>query len=166
MRASAQAKNVNKNPHMENRNITPIAQLVLQGLNEVLIENDKNKIKRKQSKPETARFKLKFWYLDGNCSTHYSYDYDYIYPDGIKTKVHNEKRGLYKLLTLIGKNKEADTFISAIVWINLSSDLSTETGRYDFCIAKSTRGSSGRTHPNLKFESGKVITQYLEKPLR
>lgn len=127
----------------------------------------KKKAKRKQSKPEFARFKLKFWYLDGNTSVHYSYDYTYRYPNGQQITVYDEHRGFWLLIKHIRELKAQDLFKTCVIWSNNDDcNLSTDSGRYDYCVAKSYRQRDGRTHPNLVFIENKENNLLLPLGLR
>lgn len=120
------------------------------------INKAQQKKKRSQFKPDYARLKLKFFYRDGNHSVHYSYDFIYRYENGAKTKVSDEELGYVKLLKLIQKQREADTFITAVIWANVSDNLSTDSGRYDYEIVKAVRGKEPVLNKAVRFHKGKL----------
>lgn len=83
---------------------------------------------RKQFKPQFARFKLKFYYLDGNASVHYSYDFYHQYIGGVKKRIDDESLGFAKLLNCIKKNE--GKYLSAIIWCTTCPKKSTDENKY------------------------------------
>lgn len=116
---------------------------------------------RKQFKPMFARFKLKFYYLDGNASVHYSYDFYHSYTAGVKKRIDDESLGFSKLLLCIQKNE--GKYLSAVIWATLCEKKSTEENKYQTQIFKHVRNGNAETNKNLKFnENGNVIVNLLK----
>ena len=118
------------------------------------VTDHRAKIKRKQYKPEFARFKLKFYWRDGNSSVHYSYDFLFRYTDGVRRTVTDEQLGYSKLVQCIHKNK--DLYITAVIWANVSNDISTDTGTYDVEVLKSIRNRDAKVNPLMIFRHDKL----------
>jgi len=100
-----------------------------------------NKHKRTTKKPAYARFKLRFWYIDGNGSVMYSYDYYNRHDDQSKWTILDEREGFMFLWRHVQKQIKADSFITAEIYMCLT-DTSTKTKNYDFAIAKFVRHRS------------------------
>lgn len=157
--------NMNTQNTSPDHNTTHIGALLTQGIIQYREEAKRYQVQRKSERPEFARFKLKIWWRDGNENVFYSYDYDYFYPDGKKTRRDDEQRGLWKLLKEIGEQKELDNIKTAMIWMSFDERPATISSSYDFCIAKSLRGQNGKKLPELKFENGKVNMNLLRESL-
>lgn len=92
---------------------------------------------RKQFKPMFARFKLKMYYLDGNASVHYSYDFYHSYLGGVKKRIDDEALGFSKLLNCI--KKAEGKYITAVIWATLDPKKSTEENKYQTEVFKHIR---------------------------
>lgn len=92
---------------------------------------------RKQFKPQFARFKLKFYYLDGNASVHFSYDFYHSYEGGTKKRIDDEALGFSKLLRCIEKND--GKYLSAVIWATLDKKKSTDESKYQTEVFKHVR---------------------------
>lgn len=111
--------------------------------------------KRAKYVPERARFKLKFWYRDGNESVHYSYDHFYRMYGGVKERMQDEQQGLTKLLRLIKKNE--GKFIAAVVWCVMHDDTTVMTSKYNFEVIKYVHNRDPKIHRMIQFEKGKLV---------
>lgn len=94
-------------------------------------------VKRQQFIPLYARFKLKFYYIDGNSSVHYSYDMFHQYIGGEKKRVTDEQVGLSKLIRCV--DHTAGKYVTAVIWACLADETATETARYDCQVVKFIR---------------------------
>lgn len=119
------------------------------------------KVKRKQFQPEFARFKLKFYYKDGNQSVHYSYDFYYTTENGERKKIHDESDGWLKLLRLIEKNK--DLFICAMIWCKLGDDTNVRAGGYNNECAKFKANGSVSINTSIGWRHGRMDWQLFNK---
>jgi len=118
------------------------------------------KIKRKKFKPPNARFKLKFWYLDGYESCHWSYDFFYKYTDGVKDRIEDEENGLLKLIRCV--NKFRDKFVTAIIWCTLSETKDTNEANYNHEICKWVRNKKPKSSNLVQFKKGKLQIELLK----
>jgi len=158
--------NMNTENTPSDLNTQHISSLLQQGLINYRQEVQRYQKGRECERPDFSRFKLKIWWRDGNDNVFFSYDYDYHYPNGIKTrKSDDEKLGLWKLLKYLGEQKQADTFRTAMIWMSFDTRPATASSSYDFCIAKSLRGQKGKKLPELTFENGKVNMNLLRESL-
>lgn len=92
---------------------------------------------RKQFKPQYARFKLKFYYLDGNASVHYSYDFYHSYTAGVKKRIQDETLGFSKLLNCI--KKAEGKYLSCVIWATLDPSKNTDDNKYQNEVFKHVR---------------------------
>lgn len=109
---------------------------------------------RKQFVPERARFKMKLFYLDGNTSVHYSYDFYHVYTDGVKKRQCDEATGLIKLMRYL--QKVNGKFISAVIWCKLGHDTSTELQAYNCEIVKYVRNREPQIDKRINFVNGQL----------
>ena len=89
--------------------------------------------------PKWARFRMFIQYYNGNAKYH-SFDYTVKQRFGVKKKHKSELIGLTKLIELIHKKTKGKTYRYANIFCNLTSDLSTTTGNYDYLICSITSG--------------------------
>ena len=120
------------------------------------------KEKRKQFKPKHSRFKLKFYYIDGNQSIHYSYDFYYKYTDGVKETVNDEFKGLKTLLRCIKGRR--NTFVTAMIWLTLVKNKKTKMDendgvieRYDIPVVKYVRNRNVLRNPTVEWANNQLI---------
>lgn len=152
-------KNQPPAPNLFGGNTSPLRDIIAQAT--APVRKYQQQVTRKQYVPDYARFKLKFYYLDGNSSTHYSYDSFYVSQDGAKTLKWDEQVGLVKLLRLIETNK--GKYISAVIWCVMNDDTATATAQYNFEIVKYVRNRSPRIHSKINFTSGRLDWRVLHK---
>ena len=86
-----------------------------------------------------ARFRLFVQYYKGNAKYH-SFDYTYKYQYGYKHKVKSELIGLTKLIELMHKKTKGLAYRYANIFCNISSDLNTTTGNFDYLVCSIVSG--------------------------
>jgi len=83
----------------------------------------KNKARRKRytdlKLPDNPRFKLKFWWKDGNATAHFSFDSCNKIIDDSKINFRDEQYGLSKLLRMIERQEYQGKFICCIIFATL-----------------------------------------------
>jgi len=99
---------------------------------------------RKQFKPAFARFKLKFYYLDGNESVHFSYDFYFEYQNGVKKKIEDESLGFSKLLNCIKKNE--GLYKTAMIWATPCTIKNTDDHKYKIEVFKHIRNQNATSN--------------------
>lgn len=145
---------------MKNSNQTRIGNQPLHELLQAATEPARNyskKVKRKQFSPLYARFKLKFYYKDGNCSVHYSYDFYNHTENGEVKKITDENVGWIKLLRCIEKNQ--GLFISAVIWCKLGDNTEVAAGGYNNECAKFKANGSVSINQSIRFRAGRMDWQ-------
>ncbi|HLF52337.1 hypothetical protein [Flavobacterium sp.] len=120
---------------------------------------------RKSQKPKWSRFKLKFNYRDGNESTHFSYDWNPDYSTGVKKYRDDEQMGFSKLILLIGKNRDNDTYNIATIYMTVSIKKDTSVQDYDIPVAYIQRGKDIKIEPRLKYTPENKVRLELFKTL-
>lgn len=78
-------------------------------------------------------------YYNGNAKYH-SFDYTYTQKYGIKTKMKSELIGLTKLMELMHKKTKGKVYRYANIFANISSDLNTTTGNFDYLVCSIVSG--------------------------
>lgn len=146
---------------MQNKNTALIGDLFNKSLHQVNVNQAAKR--RAKWKPEFSRFKLKFYYRDGNESVHYSYDMYHRYQDGVKIRETDEATGLTKLLRCIEKQTANDSFISAVIWTKLSQDTSTSVDNYHFEVYRFVRKKQVQACKHLHFENGRLRWELLTR---
>ncbi len=96
------------------------------------------KHKRTTKKPAYSRFKLRFWYIDGNGSVMYSYDYYNRHDDKSKFTILDEREGFMFLWREVQKQIKEDSFITAEIYMCMGKT-STDVKNYNYTIAKFVR---------------------------
>ena len=88
--------------------------------------------------PLYARYRMKVQY-NAASAYYYSYDYTPKFNNGVKIgKQKSELIALNKLIELMNK-KSPDAYRYAVIYCNVSNDLSTKAGRYDLHICNILR---------------------------
>ncbi len=133
---------------------TQVSDLITDTLKEMY---DANRSKyRKSYKPKWARFKLKYKYLDGNESVHFSYDFLPVYssiPGMKKTYQDVELEGFIKLTKSIEKMRVQDKIFGAMIFITFNPKKDTNVRDYDTAVACYQRGGKFQVVPQLKFDT-------------
>ena len=78
-------------------------------------------------------------YYNGNAKYH-SFDYTFKHNYGIKTKVKSERTGLVKLMELMHKKTKGKVYRYANLFANITGDLNTTTGNFDYLVCTIVSG--------------------------
>lgn len=89
--------------------------------------------------PKWSRFRLFVQYYNGNAKYH-SFDYTYKHVQGYKTKIKSELIGLTKLMELMHKKTKGKLYRYANIFANISGDLNTTTGNFDYLVCTIVNG--------------------------
>ena len=85
----------------------------------------------KSKKPDVARFKAKYWFIDQNNTTFYSYDRHW--SKELKQKVFDPQKGLTKLIRQARKyDIELGRLVTCVIWASL--DTRPETENTNYCV--------------------------------
>lgn len=87
--------------------------------------------------PTWSRFRLFVQYYNGNAKYH-SFDYTYKHVHGYKKKIKSELIGLTKLMELMHKKTKGKLYRYANIFVNITGDLNTTTGNFDYLICTIT----------------------------
>lgn len=108
--------------------------------------------------PQKARFKLQFIYRNGRTSPPYhSYD--------TQGRSYDERTGLVKLIRLVEKERQKDTFVVATIFANTNAQPYTyfqgkPNKAYNAIIYKEVRGAKGQ-YADISFTEGVLDTAHL-----
>jgi hypothetical protein len=90
------------------------------------------------TKPKFARFRMKVQYKEAS-AYYYSYDYIPKFNKGVKIgKERNEQRALSKLIEMMNK-RAPDSYRYAVIYCNVSNDLSTDSVKFDLHLCNILR---------------------------
>lgn len=97
--------------------------------------------------PKWARFRM-FIQYDGGNAKYPSWDYSYKIENGFKIKVKSESIGLSKLIEEQHRQVKACKSIRYVnIFANLSNDLDTTTGNFDYLICTIVKGAINWKNP-------------------
>ncbi len=124
--------------------------------------------RRNKYKPSHARFKLKFWYRDGNEIPRYSYDFSPKNIDGVKQTIENEFLGLTTLMELV--KDRTGLFKTAMIWCTLVKNKKTRMNEndgivehYNYEVLKYIGNQKALINPTIQFENHKLILDRVRK---
>lgn len=99
-----------------------------------------NPAKKTFSMPKWARLRMFIQYANGN-TKYPSFDYHYAFNNGVKTKIKSELTGLQKLIELQHNGlKKGKTYRYINIFCNVSSNLDTVTGNFDYHVCTIVNG--------------------------
>jgi hypothetical protein len=125
--------------------------------------------KQKFNQPKWARLRMFVQYYEGNAK-YPSFDYTYAYPNGIKTKIKSESVGLTKLFEAEERirNIKGRSYRYINIFCNLTNNLDTVTGNFDYHIATIVNGAITWKNPvfykkeDCQMFDIKRMAQYME----